>query len=86
MGSVAITFRVMPEGEDVDLGALKEGVRKALGAAFRSMEERPVAFGIKAIHALAVVDDAAGGSDRLEASLQGLPGVGSVEAVDVTLV
>ena len=86
MGSVAITFRVMPEGEDVDFAALKEGVRRALGAAFRSMEEKPVAFGLKAIHALAVVDDAGGGSDRLETSLQGVPGVGSVEAVDVTLV
>ena len=86
MGSVAITYRVMPEGDDVDLGALKDAVRTALGTAFRSMEEKPVAFGLKAIHALAVVDDAGGGSDRLEASLQTLPGVGSVQAIDVTLV
>src|SRR5438034_1233825 len=39
-----------------------------------------------AILAIAVVGDAEGGSDRLEQSLAALPGVGSVETVDVTLV
>jgi len=86
MGSVAITFRVMPEGVEVDLGTLKTNVRHALGNAFRSLEERPVAFGLKAIHAIAVIDDASGGSEQLEQSLSTLPGVSSVETLDVTLV
>ena len=86
MGSVAITFRVMPEGVEVDLGTLKTNVRRALGNAFRSLEERPVAFGLKAIHAIAVIDDASGGSEQLEQSLSTLPGVSSVETLDVTLV
>ncbi len=45
-----------------------------------------MAFGLKAIVAVAMVDDSAGGSERLEAALARIPGVGSVEAVDVTLV
>lgn len=86
MGSVAITFRVMPEGTEEDLAALKEEVRRALGKAFRRLEEKPVAFGLVAIHAMAVVDDAAGGSEELEQSLAQLKGVSSVETLDVSLV
>jgi len=86
MGSVAVTFRVMPEGLEVDLEALKSSVRGALGTAFRNLEERPVAFGLRAILAIAIVDDASGGAEALEASLSGLPGVSSVETIDVTLV
>src|SRR5947199_156284 len=56
------------------------------GAVLRDLKEQPVAFGLKAILAIAVVGDAEGGSDRLEQSLAALPGVGSVETVDVTLV
>lgn len=86
MGSVAVTLKVMPDSPETDLEALKRGVRKALAPSFRSLEERPIAFGLKAILAIAVIDDAEGGSERLEAALAALPGVGSVETVDVTLV
>ncbi len=86
MGSVAVTFRIMPENPEVDLDALKGDVQRILENSFRGLEEQPVAFGLKAIVAVAMVDDSAGGSERLEAALARIPGVGSVEAVDVTLV
>ncbi len=86
MGTVAITFRVMPEGLDVDFDDLRDRVRKTLGASFRSMEEAPVAFGLRAILAVAMIDDLSGGSEQLEQDLATIPGVGSVETVDVTLV
>ncbi|OGS63538.1 MAG: hypothetical protein A3K59_06325 [Euryarchaeota archaeon RBG_19FT_COMBO_69_17] len=86
MGSVAVTLKVMPEGIEVDLEALKASVRKALGSSFRTLEERPVAFGLRAIHAVAIVDDAAGGSEPLEQALSAIPGVSSVETLDVGLV
>lgn len=86
MGSVAVTFRIMPEEADTDLEAIKARVRKALGGSLRDLKEEPVAFGLRAIVAIAVVSDAAGGSDRLEQSLAAVPGIGSVETIDVTLV
>ena len=86
MGSVAVTFRILPEDAEADLERVKARVRKTLGGALRDLKEQPVAFGLKAILAIAVVGDAEGGSDRLEQSLAALPGVGSVETVDVTLV
>jgi len=86
MGSVAVTFRILPDDAEADLEPIKARVRKTLGGALRDMKEEPVAFGLKAIVAIAVVGDAQGGSDQLEQSLAALPGVGSVETVDVTLV
>ena len=86
MGSVAITFRVMPDEADADLEAIKSQVRTSLGRALRDLKEQPVAFGLKAILAIAVIDDSAGGSEEMEQRLSSIPGVGSVETVDVTLV
>jgi translation elongation factor aEF-1 beta len=50
------------------------------------MQEKDVAFGLRALLALAVVPDEAGASDRIEQALSGIPGVSSVEAIDLTLV
>ncbi|HKW43392.1 MAG TPA: elongation factor 1-beta [Thermoplasmata archaeon] len=86
MGSVAVTFRVMPEDADTDLGNVEASIRRTLGKTLRDIREEPVAFGLRAIVAIAVVDDSAGGSDPLEQRLAAIPGVGSVETVDVTLV
>ncbi len=86
MGAVAVTFRIMPDDPETDLETIKAGVRKRLEGSLRDMKEQPVAFGLKAILAIAVVSDSAGGSEALEQSLASLPGVGSVETIDVTLV
>ena len=86
MGSVAVTFRIMPEDADTDLESIRSRVRATLGSALRDLREQPVAFGLNAILAVAIVSDASGGSDLFEQSLAAIPGVGSVETVDVTLV
>lgn len=86
MGNVAITFRLMPEDASTDLKPIKDSVVKALGPALKGMQEKDVAFGLRALLALAVVKDEAGASDRLEQSLSAIPGVSSVEAIDITLV
>src|SRR5207245_4839520 len=85
-GSVAVTFRIMPDDADTDLDSIRARVRSTLGSTLRDLREQPVAFGLKAILAVAIVGDASGGSDLLEQSLAAIPGVGSVETVDVTLV
>jgi translation elongation factor aEF-1 beta len=86
MGTVAVTLRILPADAEVDIEGLKAAVRDALGDSLRDLGERPVAFGIRAIEAIALVDDAAGGSDALERSLADVPGIGTVETIDVTLV
>ena len=86
MGSVAITFRIMPDDIASDLERIKAGIREALGGSLRDLKEQPIAFGLTAVLAVAVVSDSAGGTEALEQSLGAIPGVTSVETVDVTLV
>lgn len=86
MGTVAITYRIMPEDATTDLAPIREGIKKAVGPALKGMQEKDVAFGLRAILALAVVDDASGAGEKLESALGAIPGVGSVEAIDVTLI
>ncbi len=85
MGQVAITFRIMPEGVEVDLGEIEAGVRSSLGGTLKKLEVKPVAFGLKAVEAIAVVDDKGGEMERLEEALRGIPGVGGVETTEITL-
>ena len=40
MGKVAVTFRIMPEGSEVDVGGLASSVRGALGARVRDVAVR----------------------------------------------
>lgn len=85
MGKVAVTFRILPDGAEVDVGALEGSVRKALGGALRDVAIRPIAFGLKALEATVVVDDASGGAERVEGRLRGIRGVGEIETLGVGL-
>jgi len=83
-GKVAVIFRVMPEGTEVDLDKLEGEIRKLQEV--RDVQREPVAFGLVALKVLAVVPDAEGGSERVERALSSLPGVSSVEVTGITLV
>lgn len=85
MGKVAVTYRIMPEGSDVDVDGLESTVRRELGASLRDVAVRPIAFGLKALEATVVVDDAAGQAERIEERLRGIGGVGEVETLGVSL-
>jgi len=85
MGRVAVTYRIMPDGADVDVAGLESSVRATLGGAVRDVAVRPIAFGLKAIEATVVVADAAGEAERLEERLRGIAGVGEVETLGVGL-
>lgn len=86
MGQVAITYRVMPEGTEVDLEKLSASVKKILGSKLVRLEKRPVAFGLEALMVTVVFDDKSGQGEGIEASLGSLPGVSSVETQEVGLV
>jgi len=81
MGDVLVTLRLMPSSAEVDLAGIELEVRKR--ARVHSIEREPVAFGLEALRVLAVISDAAGGTDPLEQALAGIEGVGSVQAIDV---
>ena len=87
MGEVGLQYRVLPEGLEVDLNKLEADIKKALPeyAKLRAAEQRPLAFGLKALHVLVVMDDKKGGAEQVEAAISGVSGVQSVEIVEMGL-
>lgn len=85
MGKVAVTFRVMPEGVEVDLDAVQSRLRESLRERLKKLEVKPVAYGLRAVEAIVVLEDAAGEMERVESLLSQIPGVGGVETTEVTL-
>jgi elongation factor 1-beta len=87
VGEVGLQYRILPEGLDIDLKKLKDEIGKALphGAVLKASEERPVAFGLKALHVLIVLDDKKGGSELVETAIAGVAGVQSIEMVEMGL-
>ncbi len=86
MGKVAVTYRIMPEDTEVDLIQLEKAVREVLGAKLAKLEQKDVAYGLKSLMAIVVMDDASGASEAVESSLGALPGVSTVETQDMSLI
>lgn len=85
MRKVAVTFRVMPEGVEVDLDAVQSQLRDSLRERLKKLEVKPVAYGLRAVEAIVILEDAAGEMERVESLLLQIPGVGGVETTEVTL-
>jgi elongation factor 1-beta len=82
MAKVAVTYKLMPRGVEVDLDELEQRVRKI--AEVRSVVREPIAFGLHALRVTVLVEDAAGESDRVERALAGLPDISNVQVVGLT--
>lgn len=85
MGDVQVKLKVMPEdasGFDEFRDRVEEAVPES--ADLVSVEEEPVAFGLKALMIVVVVPDAEGGSEAIEQELSEVDGVQSVQVVDMS--
>jgi translation elongation factor aEF-1 beta len=82
VAEVAVTLRLMPESVEVDLDRLEAMIRDRIKV--HSISREPIAFGLEALRVVAVVEDAAGGTEPLERELSSLPGVGNVQVTGLT--
>ena len=82
MGEVAVTLRLMPESPEVNLTRLEAVIKERVK--IHSISREPVAFGLEALRVVAVIPDAAGGTEPLERELASLPGVGNVQVIGLT--
>jgi elongation factor 1-beta len=87
MGEVALQYRVLPEGLEVNLDELLGSITDALpeGALLKASEKKPLAFGLQALHVLVVLDDKKGGAETVESAIAAVAGVQSVEIVQMGL-
>ena len=85
MADVIITFKVMPESLDVDLKVLEKNIKEVINryGDVGRVEIEEIAFGLKALKFVVVVDESKGGTEIIEDNMRNVEGVNSVEVVDV---
>ncbi len=87
MAQVIVTLKIMPESPEVDLAKITEEAKNKIndfaGAGDMKIEEKPIAFGLKAINIIFVMDESKGSTEPLEDSISEIKGVKSVEVIDV---
>ncbi len=84
MGSVAVLFRVMPQGVETDMSSLAKGVRDAVpaGVTVRGMQVKDIAFGLKSLLVSVIMPDAGGVLGTTEEAFAKVPHVESVEVME----
>ena len=88
MGKVAAVYNLMPQDTDVSMEDVAKRIPEVMpkGVRIVRLETKPFAFGLKILEAGFLMEDAAGITDDLEASLQKIEGVQTVEPVSVSLI
>ncbi len=86
MAQVVVTMKIMPDGVDVDLTPIETEAKQAIlafGGEVGKVDIEPIAFGLKALNLIFVMDEAKGATDELEDQVRNIEGVNSVEITDV---
>lgn len=86
MAQVIITIKIMPSGVDVKLEKIEEAIKEKItefGGEVGKKEEEAVAFGLKALKLIFVMDESIGSTETLEEQISKIKGVQSVEVTDV---
>lgn len=88
MGNVSIIYRVLPQDVETNIEKIMEEVKNVIphDVTLRGMQVKDVAFGLKEVLVAVLMKDEAGKSDEVEKLLSSIPGVGSVDVLDLTLV
>jgi elongation factor 1-beta len=87
MGTVAATYTLMPEDTEFDFNALTDKLAEIVPSNVKvaKADILPMAYGLKKMEVVFVMNDAEGLIDKLEDSLRGIPGIQNVETEQVTL-
>ena len=87
MANVIITLKIMPESIDIDLHKVEADAKKKIidfaGPGDTKVEQEPIAFGLKALQIIFVMDEDKGSTEKLEDEVKEINGVKSVEVTDV---
>jgi len=88
MGDVLVTYKIMPEGVDVDFEKMKEEVKNKVSSLGKIAEFdlQPIAFGLKALVVKVIVKDEGGIADKIEEELGKIENVQGVVIEEVTLI
>ena len=87
MANVVVTLKIMPQNTEVDLERLESKAKQEIVRFCNSREFKtgiePIAFGLKALNIIFVMDESKGSTELLEQKISQIDGVESVEVTDV---
>lgn len=83
MGKVAITLRIMPESVSTKMGNIKKEILKLEA---KEIKEEEIAFGLKSLKVLFLIEDEGGVQDKIIKNLKSIEGVKEVQILDTTLI
>ena len=87
MAQVVVSLRIMPKNPSVDLSKIEAEVKKEIVKFCNSQEFKtsiePIAFGLKALNIIFVMDESKGSTEELEKKISQISNVESVEVTDV---
>jgi elongation factor 1-beta len=87
MGTAVVTMKIMPESPDTNLDKITEQVAKMVrefaGERDTKVTIEPIAFGLKCINFIFVMDEKLGSPDVLADKIMGIDGVQNAEVSDV---
>jgi elongation factor 1-beta len=88
MGTVAVTYNLMPEETSFDVEGLKAKIGTIVPkrVTVARAEVKPFAFGLMILEIVCVMDDKEGGVEQLEETLRAIEGIQNVETTGITLV
>ena len=85
MGFVVVQMKLMPSSPSVDLKVIEKTAEKIINSMHKTavkIEEQPIAFGLKAMILSFAWNDAIE-TEKIEAELQKIENVSSVETLDI---
>ncbi|MBU0471362.1 MAG: elongation factor 1-beta [Nanoarchaeota archaeon] len=87
MANVIATIKIMPTSPEVNLEELEVKVKQKIvefaGEGDTKTEIEPIAFGLKALKIIFIMDESLGSPDKLSDEVQTYKGVNSAEITDV---
>jgi len=87
MAKAVVTIKVMPESPEIDLEELEKKVKDAIisfaGEGEMKVSVEPVAFGLKSMNIIFVMEESKGSTEPLEKAVEAIEGVSSMEVTDV---
>ena len=86
MARAIITFKIMPESPDIDLGKIETQVKKIVendGSKYHVSEIKPIAFGLNSLEFIFMRDESKGDTEPMEKEFVKISGVQSVDVIDV---
>ena len=87
MAQAIVTLKIMPTSPDIDLDEVEANVKKVIikhvGEGEMRSSQEPLAFGLKSLNIIFVMDEQDNKLDPIEEEAAQVEGVNSVEVTDV---